>query len=341
MFHSPKRKNITLALQGGGSHGAFTWGVLDRLLEEDGLTIEGVSGTSAGAMNGALLVHGFAKGGAGAARRTLDSFWERLGSMSPGMSQRTFMGRVLGGLKISASPGTMTGEILQRMFSLQRPHAHYVNPLRGLLEETIDIGAIRAYEPMKLFVAATDVERGRARVFSRPDLTIDALMASACLPYVFPAVEIGGKPYWDGAFTGNPSLFPLIENGESPDIVIVLVTPLSRPGTPRTPPDIFSRMNDITFNAPFINELRAIALAKSLVADNLLKNGRKKRFAELNVHVIEAESEMRTYGSASKFKSNGAFLQELKNLGRRTAEAWLRKNYDAIGQRSTVSLSDF
>ncbi len=166
MFHSPKRKNITLALQGGGSHGAFTWGVLDRLLEEDGLMIEGVSGTSAGAMNGALLVHGFAKGGAGAARRTLDSFWERLGSMSPGMPQRTFMGRVLGGLKISTSPGTTTGEILQRMFSLQRPHAHYVNPLRGLFEETVDIGAIRAYEPMKLFVAATDVESGRAGFFA-------------------------------------------------------------------------------------------------------------------------------------------------------------------------------
>jgi len=339
MSESSFPKTVNFALQGGGSHGAFTWGVMDRLLEDGRLKIEGVSGTSAGAINGALLVHGYAKGGPTVARETLNAFWERLGSMTPGMPHRTLIGRAIDSLKISTSPGTITGDILKRMFSLQRPHEHYVNPLRGLLEDILDIEAMRAYEPIKFFAAATSVEQGRIRIFSRDEITVDALLASGCLPYVFPAVEIAGKPYWDGAFVGNPALFPLIEQCESRDIIIIQITPFARPGTPRNPADIFSRMNEITFNAPFMSDLKAIALAKGLIESENLKNGIAARFRDLKVHIIAADDEMRSYGAASKFKSDIVFLRELKELGRRTAAIWLQKNISVIGIRSTVDFT--
>jgi len=337
------KKTINLALQGGGSHGAFTWGVLDRLLEDDKrLKIEGLSGASAGAMNAAVLLQGYAKGGADGARRALDQFWVRVSTLGrEGMPPSPPIEQMLSSLNIDMPPMSDVFKVVQQMVSPYRVNPLNINPLRELLEEILDIKALRACTAIKLFVTATNVETGRPRVFSREEISIDALMASACLPFTYQAVEIDGVPYWDGGFTGNPSLFPLIEQGESSDLVVVRINPLRRPGTPEMAADILSRMNEIGFSAPLMNELRALALVQELFKDVSVKRNEKAApFKNARMHMIAAEEEMRPLGAASKTNADIDFLLRLKILGRKTADAWLARNWDAIGKRSSVDIRE-
>jgi NTE family protein len=333
-------KIINLALQGGGSHGAFTWGVLDRLLEEDDrLKIEGISGTSAGAMNAMALLQGYDTGGAAGGRKSLQDFWTAVGGMGKwSMTQRSPLDQMMGNWNLDASPGAMMMDAWQRMFSPYQTNPFNFNPLRDLLTKMLDIELIRNADAFKIFVCATNVETGRSRIFERKDISIDAILASSCLPLAFQAVTIDGVPYWDGGYVGNPSIFPLIYGCDSPDVVLVQINPLMRRGTPDTPTEIVNRLNEISFNASLIGEMRAIAFVQHLVEEDHLKNEEAGRLKKMNMHVIAAEKEMSAFGAASKSNASMEFLLHLKELGRRTTEIWLKENWDAIGTESSVDI---
>ncbi len=333
-------KGVNLALQGGGSHGAFTWGVLDRLLEEDNrLRIEGISGTSAGAMNAAVLLNGYATGGADGAREMLERFWTGVSALgSFGLPHRSVVDQMLGNWNTDNSPATMMTDMMQRMMSPYQTNLFNLNPLRDLLEDILDIEAIRAFPAIKLFVSATNVETGRIRVFRREEVSLDVLMASACLPLAFQAVPVDGVPYWDGGYVGNPAVFPLIYHCTTPDVVLVQINPMVRSGTPDSPMEIINRINEISFNSSLMSEMRAIAFVQKLIEEDQLKNEEAARLKHMFIHVIAAEDEMRALGSASKINTDMDFLLHLKDLGRRTAEAWLTANWDALGQRSSINV---
>lgn len=340
MVSSSDIKTVNLALQGGGAHGAFTWGVLDRLLEEDHrLKIEGISGTSAGAMNAAALAQGYVQGGAEGARKLLEEFWLGVGALSPfEMPQRNIFDQMLGNWNIDNSPMIAMTDMMQRMFSPYQTNPFNFNPLRDMVQRLIDTEAIRKCNAIKLFISATNVETGRIRVFEKEELTTDALMASACLPFTFQAVEIDGVPYWDGGYVGNPAIFPLIYNCQSPDVVVVQINPLRRPGTPSTPTEIIDRLNEITFNASLIAEMRAISFVQRLVEEDRLKSQDSAHLKNMYVHMICAEEQMKALGVASKYNTGTDFLIHLKDIGRQSADQWLRENWSHIGTGSSINV---
>ena len=257
---------IDLALQGGGSHGAFTWGVLDRLLEEPWLRIAGISGTSAGAMNAAVLADGWAQGEADGARAALERFWRRVSraaAFSP--LQRSPVDRLMGRWTLDPSPGYVFMDLISRVLSPYALNPLDFNPLRSILSESVDCDRL-THAPIKLFITATSVRTGRGRIFRNDEINADVLLASACLPTMFRAVEIDGEPYWDGGFTGNPTITPLIRETEAHDSILVQINPRERSETPRTAQDILNRLNEISFNSPLMKELRMIALLRQ-VAD--------------------------------------------------------------------------
>jgi len=332
-------KTVNLALQGGGSHGAFTWGVLDRLLEEERLDIEGISGTSAGAMNAAVFAQGFAKAGRAGAKAELDRFWGKVSELarfSP--VHRSAFDHVLGNWNIDGSPGSLWLDLLERVFSPYQLNPLNLNPLRDLLADHLDVAAIQACDPLKIFVCATNVETGHARVFMRHDVTIDALLASACLPFSFQAVEIDGVPYWDGGYMGNPVIYPLIYYCDSRDVAVVQINPLVRKGTPRSGTEIVNRVSEISFNSSLIAEMRAIAFVQRLIEGDHLKGKSVARLKRIHIHMIGNEEKMRALGVASKMNADIDFLLYLKGLGRATAEDWLTANWPHIGNRSSVDI---
>jgi NTE family protein len=332
-------KTLNLALQGGGSHGAFTWGVLDRLLEAEELDIDGISGTSAGAMNAAILAQGFAKGGRHGARDELDRFWHKISELARfGPVHRSAFDHLLGTWNIDGSPGATWLDLLERVFSPYQLNPMNLNPLRDLLAEHLDVTAIQACHPLKIFVCATNVETGRARVFMRHDVTLDALLASACLPFSFQAVEIDGAPYWDGGYMGNPVIWPLIYHCDSRDVAIVQINPLIREGTPRSASEIVNRVSEISFNSSLIAEMRAIAFVQRLIEGDHLKGHRVARLKRMHIHMIGNEDKMRALGVASKMNADIDFLLYLKELGRTTAADWLKANWDDIGHRSSLDI---
>ncbi|MGO8920600.1 MAG: patatin-like phospholipase family protein [Stellaceae bacterium] len=332
------QRAVNLALQGGGTHGAFTWGVLDRLLEDGRVAIEAISGTSAGAINAAVLAQGHLKGGADGARAELDRFWHRLselGWLSP--VHRGLYERAMGSWNIDASPASIFVDQLSRVISPYQFNPLNLSPLRDVLAGMLDIEALTAPDSIKLFITATNVRTGKARVFERRELTLDALLASACLPQIFQAVVIEGDPYWDGGYMGNPSLWPLIYGCGSCDIVIVQINPLTRPGIPHTAAEITNRLNEITFNGSLMREIRAIAFVERLIdADD--PHREVSRLKKMLIHMIEAEHAMEKLGVASKMNTDLDFLLYLKELGRRTAECWLEKNFAALNHFSSLDV---
>ncbi|ACB94844.1 patatin-like phospholipase family protein [Beijerinckia indica] len=332
-------KTINLALQGGGSHGAFTWGVLDRLLEVEDLVIEGISGTSAGAMNAAVLAQGYTKNGRTGAREALDRFWQRTAEFSLfSPIRRSVFDQMLGQWNIDRSVGTWWADLLQHLASPYQSNPFGFDPLKTVLSDLIIEKDIQSCESIKLFIAATNVETGRARVFLRHEITTDVLLASACLPFTFQAVEIEGVPYWDGGYMGNPVIWPLIYRCESPDVAVVQINPLERKGTPTTPIGIINRVNEISFNASLIAEMRAIAFVQRLIDEGGLETPEAKRLKRMNMHMIGCEEKLRELGAASKMNAELGFLLYLKDLGRTTADAWLQEHWDAIGQRSSLDI---
>jgi len=325
---------IDLALQGGGAHGAFTWGVLDRLLEEPWLQIDGVSGTSAGAMNAAVLVHGFARGGANQARAALESFWRKVSHaalLSP--FRRTPLDVLLGRWTLDNSPMFIAADMMARVFSPYDLNPGGANPLRDILEETIDFAHL-SDTSIKLFVTATNVRTGRGRVFRNGDLSPDVLLASACLPTLFQAIEIDGEAYWDGGYAGNPTITPLVRECRSHDTILVQINPIERPGTPRSARDILDRLNEVSFNAVLLKELRMIALVRKMAQP---EDGEGANWARMRIHRI-ASDVMVDLGYSSKLNAEWDFLVMLRNEGRRAAESFLAAHSDDIGKMSTLDL---
>lgn len=325
---------IDLALQGGGSHGAFTWGVLDRLLEEKWLRIEAISGTSAGAMNAAVLAHGFKDGGAEGARRALADYWRRVSrvaTFSP--LRRSPLDRLMGRWTLDTSPAYVAMDLMSRLLSPYDLNPAGFNPLRGILDESIDFSHL-AGSPIKLFVTATNVRTGRGRVFRNREITAEVLLASACLPTLFRAVEIDGEAYWDGGFAGNPTITPLVRESDAHDIVLVQINPRERTDVPRSAADILNRLNEISFNSPLMKELRMIALLRQ-VADP--GTGEGARWAQMRTHRIMTDA-LAKFGASSKFNVEWEFLAMLRDQGRVAAGEFLKAHAEHLGQRSTADI---
>lgn len=335
---SPKK--IELALQGGGAHGAYTWGVLDRLLADDDVQIEGVCGTSAGAMNAVAVADGLGRGngaeGKAAARENLRRFWQAVSDaarFSP--IQRTPLDRLLGRWTLDYSPGYVISDLMSRMLSPYDLNIWDLNPLRDLLIEQIDFERVRSCRGIKIFVAATNVRTGKQKIFRRHEMTADMVMASACLPFIYKAVEIDEEAYWDGGYMGNPALFPLVEECEGRDLVIVQINPIEREEIPRSAPDIYNRANEIAFNASLIKEVRTLALLQQVVADADIEH---KPYKEVLMHRISADAELEPLSVSSKLNAEWAFLEHLHDVGYRAADTWLAKHFDALGNHSTLDI---
>ncbi|MGA9124801.1 MAG: patatin-like phospholipase family protein [Pseudolabrys sp.] len=325
---------IDLALQGGGSHGAFTGGVLDRLLEEPWLQIVAISGTSAGAMNAAVLADGWTEGGSAGARAALDAYWKRVSraaAFSP--LQRTPFDRLTGRWTLDSSPVFIAMDLMSRIFSPYDINPRGFNPLRDILAESIDFARL-ARSPIKVFITATNVRTGRGHIFRNPEITADVLLASACLPTMFQAIEINGEPYWDGGFAGNPTITPLVRESEAHDSILVQINPRERPDTPRSAAEILNRLNEISFNSPLMKELRMIALLRE-VADP--GKGEGARWAGMRTHRIMTEM-MADLGYSSKLNAEWEFLSMLRTEGRRATSEFIDAHADDLGHRSTTDI---
>ena len=320
------KKPVTLALQGGGSHGAFTWGVLDRLLEDERIEIEGVSGSSAGAVNAAVLAHGVTAGGREGGRRALEAFWR-------GIAGKAGFGQ-------SPAPAVNALLFLSRFFSPYQLNPLNLNPLRDVLAEQVDFERIRSECRVKLFIAATRVSTGKLRIFSTGEITLEAVLASACLPSLNHPVEIEGEAYWDGGLTANPPLRPLLYGCSARDILVVMLHPPTRPQLPATADEITHRLAEISFGSALASELQGIALAKQEAERALIPIGRlERRLRRLNLHLIESGNFMSRLSVLSKLNAESAFIEALRKEGRSCAGAWLRKNFRHLGARSSFELA--
>jgi NTE family protein len=330
-------KQLDLALQGGGAHGAFTWGVLDRLLEEEGIKIDGISGTSAGAMNAVVLADGYSHGGGReGARHALRAFWKAVSDLSRfSPLQRTPLDRMLGRWTLDGSPAYRMFELTANLVSPYEYNPLDLNPLRDLLGKLVDFERVRNCEEINLFISATNVRTGKARIFRRAELTIDMVMASACLPQMFRAVEIGDEAYWDGGYMGNPALFPLIDETDTHDLLIVQINPIVRDELPRTAAEIMNRLNEITFNASLIKEIGSILLLKTMIDEERVD---RVRYTDMRLHRISADHELMQLSVSSKLNAEWEFLEYLHEVGRSTTDRWLQENFDKVGHEGTLDL---
>ncbi len=326
---------LDLALQGGGSHGAFTWGVLDALLEDGRYAPDGISGTSAGAMNAAVLATGYARGGAAGAREALANFWDHIAGapvgfggpaapLSPFMANRDLW------------PGYVLWESWLKLWSPYETNPLNLNPLKDIVARHVDCEALRD-GPVKLFITATSVRTGQPRVFQGHDLSVDALMASACLPQSSQAVVIDGEPYWDGGFAGNPAIWPLVYGTQTDDVLLVQINPLVHEGTPTTAAEIADRVNEITFNASLVAEMRAIAFVQKLVGQKKLD---PTHYKNLRLHRVADAEGLAPYDASSKLNTDPRLLQTLFNLGRNAGQRWLAQHGGDVGRRGSVDLEE-
>ena len=330
-------KTVNLALQGGGSHGAFTWGVLDRLLEDERIDIEGISATSAGAMNATVFTSGYAKGGRDGAKAALARFWKSISvAAMHSPLQPSWLDRMIGDHSLRFSPAFVMIDLMTRLFSPYDFNPLNHNPVRKVLEESVDFAALRDSDcPIKLFLSATNVRTGKVKVFERREIDLQRVLASSCVPFLFQAVEIEGEHYWDGGYMGNPAIFPLIYNCESKDIVIVHINPLEREEVPRTAMEILNRVNEISFNSSLMREMRAISFVTRLIDARMVDGNHLKR---LYIHSISADEVMKELGVSSKLSADWSFLMHLHAAGRRYADAWVQESFDRLGVESTVDI---
>ena len=331
---------INLALQGGGSHGAFTWGVLDALLQDERLQIDGITGASAGAVNAVAVAHGFATDTAhprAAARACLGKIWHgieamgRLGSMAESVSNI-----MTGGWSSGPSGANFFGNAMSQWMSPYQSNPLDINPLRKLLETEIDFAAIARLHRPKVFVSATHVTTGQAEIFSGKRLSLSAVMASTCLPTVFQAVQVDGEAYWDGGFSSNPALLPLINHCSSCDIVVVQINPLKRASAPHTPADIMDRVNELTFNASLLSQMRTIDFINRMLADGRLQAGVK--YKKMLLHRIDGGEALEDLPASSKMSADTAMIEKLFDMGQRAATRWLARHFDALGQTGTINI---
>jgi NTE family protein len=335
-----RKKRVNLALQGGGAHGAFTWGVLDALLEDGRLEIAAISGTSAGAMNAVAVADGFVRGGPEEARACLRRFWEGAARAATGgvdvlAAWAPLAASLAPVIDQSRELGLRWLETWSSAVSPYNFNPLNWNPLRDLINELIDFEKVRDCKAFPIFVAATNVESGRTRIFRREELTADHVMASACLPTLYQAVEIDGVPYWDGGFVGNPALYPFFYESDSRDVLIVQINPIERKGTPRSPAEILDRMREITFNSSLLRELRAIEFVARLVHEDRLD---PTHYREILIHRIEGGEALAAFASVTRLTMDMALYDELFALGRAAGQAWLEAQWSHVGKRATVDL---
>jgi NTE family protein len=337
---SDRVKTVNLALQGGGAHGAFAWGVIDALIEDGRIAIEGVSGTSAGAMNAAVYAYGNMQGGPDGARQALHDFWRDMafaGDLFSPVRQLPWE-NWLGPYSMNASATYHAFDSMTRMFSPYEWNPLNVNPLRDIVERSVDFEALHECASTKLFISATNVRTGKVKIFTNEDVTLDAVMASACLPFLYKAVEIDGEHYWDGGYMGNPALFPFFYRCESRDVMIVHINPMERDALPMSAPDIMNRINEISFNSSLVRELRAIDFVGRLLDEEWLKDEYRDRLKRILVHSIRSDQALEDLSVASKFDLSWHFLQDLRDRGRGEAKNWLERHFDRLGETSTVNL---
>lgn len=335
------KKTITLALQGGGSHGAFTWGVLDRLLEDDRIGIEGISGASAGAMNATVLAHGLVAGGRDGARQALKDFWTAVAKTVPFNGTPDYLpGPGNLAAQSDLSPAFKAAISLLRFFSPYQFNPLDINPLRDILAKQIDFERLRNESKIKLFIAATQVSTGTLKLFRTKQLSLDAVLASACLPALHHAVEIDGEAYWDGGLTANPPLFPLLHKCSARDILVVLLHPQPNAKIPTTANEIWHRLTEMSFNSSFFTELQGVMLAQREARRGWFFGGRlERRLKHLNLHVIESRELMSQLSAHSKLNAHPAFINGLHDEGRKHAEAWLEHHFQQLGVRTSFSLA--
>jgi NTE family protein len=330
------RKAINLALQGGGAHGAFAWGAIDTILADGRLDIEAISATSAGAMNAVVLADALTDGDRDHARERLAAFWHAIakaGEMySPVKPMKDWTGRTL---PVEQSPLYWMFDTMIRVFSPYQLNPFNFNPLRQVLEQQVDFEKLRRTKGVHVHLCATNVETGKVRIFNRPELTADTVLASACLPFLFQTIEIDGNNYWDGGYIGNPAIFPLIYESQSRDVVIVHINPIVRSGVPKTAPEILNRINEISFNSSLMREMRAIAFVTKLIEKGKLKASEMK---QMLIHSIRDDEVMTAHSVASKLNPDWEFLCSLRDSGRGTTTHWLREHFKDIGERSSVDL---
>ena len=333
------KRPVCLALQGGGAHGAFQWGVLDRLLEDDRLEVRAVTAASAGAMNGAALVSGLATGGAEGARQSLDKLWRETnrsgGKNVFGDSSIWSSAMTPGWLK--DTPVWRAAETLAGSMSPYEFNPFNLNPLKRVLDASIDFEAVRASD-IRLFVAATQVRHARSRIFQTAEITDQVLLASACLPHLFQAVDIDGEPYWDGGYLANPPLWPLFYADTPDDVLLLTLNPFERAETPRAAGEIMDRLNEIAFSAPLTAELRAVAFVQELIEKDRLTPEARGHYRHIRMHAIEADGWIDDLSMGSKSNTEWTFLNDLRSRGRAAAEEWLKTCFRDVGVRSSVDL---
>ncbi|MGH8592431.1 MAG: patatin-like phospholipase family protein [Gammaproteobacteria bacterium] len=322
-------KTVNLALQGGGAHGAFAWGVLDRLIEDGRLQIDGLTATSAGSMNASVYAYGKMMGGPDGAREALHNFWRKISQAGELYSPIKYM-----------PLSFLLFETWTRLFSPYQFNPFNFNPLRQVLSESVDFEKLVMCKSTNLFINTTNARTGRVRVFRNEEITLDVVLASACLPFLFQAVEIDGEHYWDGGYTGNPPLHPLFYHTQSRDVVILHINPMYQESIPTQAPEIANRINEISFNSSLLKELRAIAFVNKLLEEGWLKDEYRSKLKHVLVHSIHADSALGDLTLASKFNCDWNFLTELRDRGRQTAEQWLDQNFEHIGERATVDLRE-
>jgi NTE family protein len=332
-------KSLNLALQGGGAHGAFTWGVMERLLEDDRVSFEGVCGTSAGAMNAVVVAHGMMQNGKKGAIDGLYKFWKKISDQQRfSLVQPSLVDKGMGNEgRLGYSPIYQMLDFYTMLLSPYQFNPLNLNPLQDILESLVDFEALKTYKGCKLFVCATNVRTGRAKVFSGDEISLQAVMASACLPFLFKAVEIDGEAYWDGGYMGNPPIFPLINETRSSDILVVQINPIAIKEIPKTADEIRDRINTLSFNTSLMHEMRRVNLLQRLMQMGLDmgENDRK-----INIHHINPEEVMAEMSVSSKLNANWQFLNRLRNYGRKAAEDWLNEHYEDLGNKSTCDLKE-
>jgi NTE family protein len=333
--NGPKR--VTLALQGGAAHGAFVWGVLDRLLEDERVEIEGVSGTSSGAINAVLLAYGLIEGDRAAARALLDRFWERI---SEACEERRWTANLvlrLAGARIrqlARKDGFF--DLMSRLLLPYDFDAVTMDPLRAVIGETIDFERLRRESAMPLFINATNISTNENRIFHAPEISLDAVCASCCLPYLFDAVEVEGERYWDGGYMGNPTIYPLIYDCETADVVMVLTTPLGPKPAPDSAADILTRVSQVSFTSAFMREMRAIAFVTDLIERDLVSPEAGLR--KIHMHAVAPRADDPSFEISQRFNADWGFLLELRDKGRAAAEAWLADAFAKLGERSSIDV---
>ncbi len=331
------QKNIYMALQGGGAHGAYTWGVLDKILEDGRLNIHCCSASSAGSLNAAILAYGRLKGGADGAREALNNFWRKVSQLEHCLSDfpRPLVDKFMLYFYYSSFDG------MCRMLSPYQFNPMNFNPLKDLLLELIDFEELRKNKLTYLYITTTNVRTGRARIFKTSEITADTLIASASLPYLFQATKIGEEYYWDGGYSGNPSIFPLFYHGTAKDILIVHINPITRSTVPQTSNDIADRINEVSFNCSLTHEIRSVAFVNKLLDQEWLKEERRPYFSHMLIHSIRADEALKELDITSKFDTHWYFLTYLRDLGRAEATKWLNTHYDNLGKKSTLDIDEF